>query len=183
MKKTWDKVVLIGFRGAGKTTVGKLLAEKLNLPFLDLDEEVQRRVGLSIKEMVERFGWSYFREREREVLSELIEKEGCVAALGGGSVLHDDLMEKLKCKAFIIYLKISPATAVERISKDSKSEQTRPSLLEVSLAEEVERVLKERSPLYEKHADVIIEADRKELNTIFKEILKHLEVRHGSNHT
>ena len=175
MKKTWDKVILIGFRGAGKTTVGKLLAERLNLPFLDLDDEVQRRVGLSIKEMVERYGWSYFREREREVLEGLIEEEGCVIALGGGSVLHEDLMEKLKNKAFIIYLKISPATAIKRISKDSKSEQTRPSLSNLSLVEEVERVLKERTPLYKKYADIIIEADRGDIDTLFKEILKHLE--------
>jgi len=175
MKKTWDKIILIGFRGAGKTTVGKLLAERLNLPFLDLDDEVQRRVGLSIKEMVERYGWSYFREMEREVLEDLIEKEGCVVALGGGSVLHEDLMEKLKNKAFIIYLKISPATAIKRISKDSKSEQTRPSLSDLSLVEEVEGVLKERAPLYKKYADIIIEADRGDIDTLFKEILKHLE--------
>jgi shikimate kinase len=175
MKKTWDKVILIGFRGAGKTTVGKLLAESLNLPFLDLDDEVQRRVGLSIKEMVERYGWSYFREMERAVLEDLIEKEGCVVALGGGSVLHEDFMEKLRNRAFIIYLKISPASAVERITKDSKSEQTRPSLSNLSLVEEVERVLEERAPLYEKYADIIIESDRKDLNTLLKEILKHLE--------
>jgi shikimate kinase len=175
MKKTWDKIILIGFRGAGKTTVGKLLAERLNLSFLDLDDEVQRRVGLSIKEMVERYGWSYFRERERAVLEDLIEEEGCVVALGGGSVLHEDLMEKLKESAFIVYLKISSASAVERITKDSKSEQTRPSLSDLSLVEEVERVLKERAPLYEKYADIIIEADRTDLNTLLKEILKHLE--------
>jgi shikimate kinase len=175
MKKTWDKVILIGFRGAGKTTVGKLLAERLNLPFLDLDDEVQRRVGLSIKEMVERYGWSYFREMERAVLEDLIEKEGCVVALGGGSVLHVDLMEKLRNRAFIIYLKISSASAVERITKDSKSEQTRPSLSNLSLVEEVERVLKERTPLYKKYADIIIESDGKDLNTLLKEILKHLE--------
>ena len=175
MKKTWDKVILIGFRGAGKTTVGKLLAERLNLPFLDLDDEVQRRVGLSIKEMVERYGWSYFREMERTVLEDLIEEEGCVVALGGGSVLHEDLMEKLKSKAFTIYLKISSATAIKRISKDSKSEQTRPSLSNLSLVEEVERVLKERAPLYEKYADIIIEADRGDIDTLFKKILKQLE--------
>ena len=175
MKKSWDKVILIGFRGAGKTTVGKLLAERLNLPFLDLDDEVQRRVDLSIKEMVERYGWSYFREMERKVLEDLIEKEGCVVALGGGSVLHEDLMEKLRNRAFIIYLKISSVSAVEKITKDSKSEQTRPSLSNLSLFEEVERVLRERSPLYKKYADIIIESDGKDLNTLLKEILKHLE--------
>ena len=175
MKKSWDKVILIGFRGAGKTTVGKLLAERLKLPFLDLDDEVQRRVGLSIKEMVERYGWSYFREMERAVLEDLIEKEGCLVAFGGGSVLHEDLMEKLRNRAFIIYLKISSASAVERITKDSKSEQTRPSLSNLSLVEEVERVLKERTPLYKKYADIIIDSDGKDLNTLLKEILKHLE--------
>ncbi len=174
MKKTWDKVILIGFRGAGKTTVGKLLAERLKLSFLDLDEEIQRRVGLSIKEMVERFGWSYFREREREVLEELLNLKECVVALGGGSILHDDLMEKLKSKSFIIYLKISPDTAVERICKDSKTEQTRPSLSNLSLAEEVERMLKERSSLYQKFADIIIEADTMDLNRLLEKILKHL---------
>jgi shikimate kinase len=125
--------------------------------------------------MVERYGWSFFRKMEREVLEDLIEKEGCVVALGGGSVLHEDLMEKLRNRAFIIYLKISPATAIKRISKDSKSEQTRPSLSDLSLVEEVERVLRERAPLYEKYADIIIEADRKDLNTLLTEILKHLE--------
>ena len=112
---------------------------------------------------------------ERKVLEDLIEEEGCVVALGGGSVLHEDLMEKLRNRAFIIYLKISPATAIKRISKDSKSEQTRPSLSDLSLVVEVERVLKERAPLYKKYADIIIEADRKDLNTLLEEILKHLE--------
>jgi len=71
MKKSWDKVILIGFRGAGKTTVGKFLAERLNLPFLDLDDEVQRRVGLSIKEMVERYGWSFLGRWKKKCLRTL----------------------------------------------------------------------------------------------------------------
>jgi len=172
MKKNWDKVLLIGFRGSGKTTIGKLLAERLSLSFLDLDEEIQRRVGLTIKEMVERYGWNYFRERERESLEDLMNKSRCVVALGGGSVLHADLMEKLKERALIIYLKISAETAVKRIERDPKTEHSRPSLSGLSLEEEAERVLKERVPLYERYADIIIDTDKETVEEVLTEILE-----------
>ena len=91
-----SKIVLIGFRATGKTSVGKELAQILKWNFLDLDEYIQNKTKKSIKKIVEENGWEYFRKIEKECMKEIIDLSNTVVALGGGAVLHEEEMKQLK---------------------------------------------------------------------------------------
>ncbi|RKX62970.1 MAG: shikimate kinase, partial [Thermodesulfobacteriota bacterium] len=123
-----DKIILIGFRCTGKTTIGKKLAEVLNWKFLDLDVEIQKKTGKTIKEMVEEKGWDYFRKLEKEEMKKLKNIKNAVIALGGGSVIHQEEMEKLLNGSLVIWLYSSPEVILERIRKDEKTALQRPPL-------------------------------------------------------
>lgn len=168
-----SKIVLIGFRTTGKTSVGKALAEKLNWKFLDLDEEIQKRTQKSIKEIVEESGWETFRNFERKFLEEILNLEKTVIALGGGSVLHLKEMEELKNKSFVIWLSASKEVILKRLQEDSKSYFQRPPLARsLSLEEEIESLLNEREKLYNYFSHVKIDTSKKTISEVVEEILK-----------
>ncbi len=179
------RIILIGFRGAGKTTVGQGLAQRLGWPFWDLDELIEKKEGCNIKEMVEQKGWDYFRKKEREYLEELGKLEGVVIALGGGAVIHQEAMDRLKEDSLIIYLKTPPEVLAKRIQGDKKSVSQRPSLTHLPLLEEVKKLLQERSPLYEKFAHLVVNSEKKDIIDLIEEITNYLfrEVGNGLNHT
>ncbi|MEF3169315.1 MAG: shikimate kinase [Deltaproteobacteria bacterium] len=149
-----QKVFLIGYRGTGKTQTGRILARFLGRPFIDLDDYICEHEGASIKDMVERNGWPYFRNLEREALQEMCDAEGpLVVACGGGAVLHEDLLERITAAYPVVWLTARKETIVERVLSDERSAGSRPALTNASsLADEVERVISERRPLYERFA-------------------------------
>jgi len=148
------KVFLIGYRGTGKTQTGRILARFLVCPFVDLDDYICEREGASIKDMVERNGWPYFRNREREALQEMCDAVGpLVVACGGGAVLHEDLFERITAACPVVWLTARKETIVKRVLSDERSAGSRPALTNASsLADEVEKVISERRPLYERFA-------------------------------
>lgn len=174
-----NKIVLIGFRATGKTSIGASLAQKLNWKFLDLDEEIQRRTKKSIREIVEEEGWETFRSLERKLLEEIKNLENIVIALGGGSVLHQKEMSDLKQKSLVIWLWASKEIILERIKVDSKTLSQRPSLTNLqTLEEEVENLLKEREKLYNNFSHVKIDTSKKSIFEIVEEILnKFFKIR------
>lgn len=170
-----QKILLIGFRGSGKTTLGRSLALKLGLPFIDADEEIEKKEGLTIKEMVEKKGWSYFRKLERDFLRGLLERENLVCALGGGAILHEEEMERLKKESVIIWVDASIAEIKERLKEDKKGHSQRPALTNLAWEEEIEKIYKERTPLYQKWAHLRVDTTSKSPGVLIKEMVNYLK--------
>lgn len=151
------KILLIGFRGVGKTTIGKKLAERLGLEFLDLDEEIEKREGRTIAEIVQKMGWGHFRELEKIALRSLFGRSNLVCALGGGAVLHSEEMKHLKDESTIVWLKTDLKTIEERLKGDPKTNSSRPKLTDLNLTEEIAKIYGEREPLYRQFSHLIVE--------------------------
>jgi shikimate kinase len=117
-------IVLVGLMGAGKTTVGRRLAQKLGLPFVDADEEIEAAAGMTISEIFERFGEAYFRDGERRVIARLIDGSPKVIATGGGAFMNDRTRALILERATAIWLDSDIDTLVDRVRR----RQTRPLL-------------------------------------------------------
>lgn len=143
-------IVLIGYRGSGKSTVARILSKNTGMERISTDAVIEERAGMTISEYVKKYGWPAFRNLEAEVVAEVAERNGVIIDTGGGVVLRRENIESLKKKGVIFFLTAEPRILAERI----KSENTRPSLKEGKTPwEEVEEVLKERLPFYESAAD------------------------------
>ncbi len=150
---------LIGYRCTGKTRVGKSLAERLGRPFLDTDAEVVRESGMSISDMVDRFGWGYFRDRERRILQRMCKGNDHVIATGGGIILNPRNVADMAAAGRVVWLRARPATIAERMGRDSRTESQRPSLTGKTPVEEIEETLTERLPLYESAMHMAVDTD------------------------
>ncbi len=139
-------IYLIGPRASGKSTLGKILAERLSRPFVDLDDVFREARGESIATLVEREGWERFREIESEILEQTAAVPGQVVATGGGVILSEDNRKTL-AKGLTFYLQADPKRLAERLLADAKPEQ-RPKLTEMGFVEEVAATLREREHLY-----------------------------------
>ncbi len=168
------KIVLIGYRATGKSTVGRLLAENLGLPFIDLDQYLVQKMGRSIREVIAEKGWAYFRAREKEALLEMASRGPMVLACGGGAVLHEEEFTFLKKGTLVVWLSAQPETIAERLSRDSSTKENRPSLTGKNIFEEIKEVLISRLPLYRKFADLIIETDQQSPEEVVERIMEHL---------
>lgn len=169
-----NKIILIGFRCVGKTTIGRKLAQVLNWNFLDLDIVIQEKIGKTIREIVEEKGWEYFRKTESEEMKKLRELENVVIALGGGSVIHKDEMEKLLEDSLVVWLHSSPEVILKRMKEDERTLNQRPALKNLELEKEIEEVLRERIPLYEKFSHLRIDTGEMGIEEVIKKILEKL---------
>ena len=167
-------VVLIGFRGSGKTTLGRLLAAKLKRPFYDVDQEVERRTGRTIREIVEAGGWEAFRNDEKDAIRDLCGLREAILAPGGGAVLDADNVRNLKRSGKLFWLKVNPRTAFSRICSDQSTKSRRPSLTPLDPYEEVVRLIRQREPFYRKAADVVVETDGNAIEVLVQEILDRM---------
>jgi shikimate kinase len=151
-------IVLIGYRGTGKSSVGKLLAERSGRTLISTDAEVVRRAGQSIPEIVTQHGWDHFRDLESEVCRDLAGKDQLIIDTGGGAILRQDNVDQLKSRGILFWLTAEVPTISRRIGGDTQ----RPSLTGAkSFVEEIEEVLRERTPKYRAAADHTIATDRK----------------------
>ena len=148
-------VILVGLPGAGKSTAGRMAAEQLGLPFLDFDEEIERREGRSVAEIFARDGEPHFRVRERALTAELAEAPRMVLAPGGGWAAHPESVALLRPPGRIIYLRIRPETALARLGAERV---TRPLLAGPDPLRELGRLLETREPHY-LSADHVIDVD------------------------
>ncbi len=155
MKKS---IYLIGGRAVGKSSIGKELAQHLGYDFLDSDRMITERHGSSVAEIVQREGWNAFREYEKQVLLDLVGKESCVVATGGGAILHRELWPQIRKHAIVVWLQADLETLAKRIMGDGNSTAQRPSLTGKDVCQEMEEVLRERNPLYKETADCIIDS-------------------------
>ncbi len=139
---------LIGYRGVGKTSVGRLAAQELGCKFIDIDNEVQRKKSASICEIVAEEGWGGFRKAEAEELFKTLSRSQSVVSTGGGAVLHGEFWQQAKGHARVIWLSAQRVELAKRIRGDEKSKTLRPSLTGKSEEQEFEIILNEREPLY-----------------------------------
>lgn len=169
-KKT--NIVLIGMRGSGKTTIGKMLAEKLHKDFLDLDEVLSTKLGTGLAEAINTKGWDFFRDQEANVAQENADRQNSVISTGGGVILRKANVDALKKYGLFIFLSVDPKVLAERIGNDNN----RPPLTKGNTStDELELVLKEREELYNKYADVIIETDSINEEQTIETILEKLK--------
>lgn len=147
-------VVLIGFMGTGKTSVGRLLAGRLGRPFVDIDQKIERHARMTIAEMFATRGEEYFRRRERETVGRVARYRNTVIATGGGVVLDPGNMARLRTGGVIVCLTASVDTILERTGRSN----ARPLLDRTDRRELIARMLAERAPLYA-GADYTVDTD------------------------
>jgi shikimate kinase len=164
-------IVLIGYRGTGKSTVAKLLADKLGRVVVSTDAEIVTRAKQSIPEIVQQFGWEHFRDLESQVCAELAGRDGLIIDTGGGAILRPQNVQALKSTGVLFWLTAQVQTIARRIGGDMQ----RPSLTGTkSFIEEIAEVLRERQPKYQAAADHIIETDGRSLAEVADAILARL---------
>jgi len=161
-------IVLIGMRGSGKTAVGKLLAERLGKKFMEMDELIVQRAGCSILEIVKNHGWEQFREIEAEVTRVAAKLDNVVIATGGGVVTREENIQELKRKGKLVWLNADIETLIKRIGDD----ESRPSLTGKPLREDMATVLAERTPIYQRVADITIDTEGKNPDKVAEEVAK-----------
>lgn len=162
-----SKIILIGFMGCGKSTVGKRLSYAFRKPFLDTDKIIEKKVNMTISELFQEKGEEYFRDMETVCIKELIKESGeYIIAAGGGLVLRSENRRLLKELGRVIYLRAKPDTIYERLKKDS----TRPLLQGDNPKEKIRTMMSERAAVYEEAAQIIVDVDDKEFEEIVKEI-------------
>jgi shikimate kinase len=174
-------IVIIGYRGSGKTTVGRRLADWLGYAFADSDAAVvERFAGMPIKQIWEQHGEPAFRQAEGQVVEELVQQPKCVIALGGGAVIDFNGSSAgreavMSADVLRVYLQADAETLASRIAGDVHSAQSRPSLSGIASAiEEVVTVLAKREPVYRSVADVVVDVARLTPEQAVEAILNHL---------
>ncbi len=167
-------IVLIGYRGTGKSTVGRRIARTLNKSFYDTDEMIQKRDGRVIKEIVEEDGWEFFRKEEKKVIGKLSSVRGSVIATGGGAVMDKKNLNILRRRGFFVWLTADVETIIKRIQKNNISYEQRPSLSQDDLYKETINILEERTPIYKKLADFTVDTSGKNIAGVEKEICSFL---------
>lgn len=168
--KAPTRVFLIGYRGCGKSTVGRLLAQRLGWASVDSDDVVEEQAGKAIAAIFADDGEPAFRDLEERVVAELCERNDTVVSLGGGAVLRPATRERLKAAGPAFWLTASAETLAARIASDLTSGDRRPRLTGLSGLAEVERVLAEREPIYRECATVAIDAEGRSAEVIASEI-------------
>lgn len=164
------KIILIGFMGSGKSTVGRQLAAKLQLPFTDSDAWIEEQSATSVSRIFESEGEAVFRKWEQRYVEQLDEKEEVISC-GGGLPCFHNLMTILQEKGKVIYLKTSVETLVSRLENERKNRPIVASIKDETLTEEITTRLASREPVY-RQANVIIETDGKTIQEIVSEIVE-----------
>ena len=153
-------IVLVGYRGTGKSTVARLLAARLGRELVSTDAEIVKRAKRTISEIVAQEGWGYFRDLESDICKELAVRDQLVIDAGGGAILRAQNVEALKKTGTVCWLTASVETIAKRIGGDNQ----RPSLTGTkSFVDEIQDVLRERTPKYQAAADHIIATDNRSI--------------------
>lgn len=165
-------IALVGLPGSGKSTVGRQLARRLQLPFFDSDHIIEERLGYSIREAFERDGEASFRDREEVVLDELTQNPKAVVSTGGGAVLRPATRQRLRERGQVVYLSSTPEEIYRRLRHD----QNRPLLQVADPLKRLRDLYAVRDPLYRETAHFIIETGRPSVATLVNMIVMQLEL-------
>ena len=167
-------ITLIGYRGSGKSSVARLLATARDMSWIDSDDVIEERTGLSIREIFAQQGESEFRGLEEDVIRELTSRESVIIAAGGGAILSAENRRRMKEAGPVVWLQAGIQQLADRIAQDETTAERRPSLTGRSVAEEIEVVLTTRKPLYDDAATMTIDTDGQSLHQTVTEICRQL---------
>jgi shikimate kinase len=170
------KIILLGYMGSGKSTIGKALANELNLTFIDLDHTIEKQIGMTISDFFETSGELKFRRLENEVLNSILsENDQMILSTGGGTPCYGNNLQFMKSapNAKVFYLKASIKTLTERLLSEKDTRPLIQSIGDEDLPEFIGKHLFERSNFY-LQADHVIDIDQKSVETIVKEIVELL---------
>lgn len=166
-----NNIILIGPMGAGKSTIGKMLARNMNLPFFDSDKEIEHRTGATIPLIFEIEGEPGFRDREVFIIEEITRSSGWVLATGGGAILRTENRALFAERGFVVYLHASVEQQAERTAMDTQ----RPLLQTKDRVGKLSELMKIREPLYREAANLIIETAGKSPKVVVDTIRQHLD--------
>jgi len=166
--KKYKNIYLIGLMGSGKTTLGKVLSKKLDKHFYDSDQVIEEKLGVNVPMIFEYEGEAGFREREKDILKELVSKQNIVLATGGGIILSESNRDLLAKNGIVIYLKSNQKDLVLRM----KNDKTRPLLKNGNVELIIKKLCQEREPLYEEIADFKIATKNKRIYEVVNEIIR-----------
>ncbi len=167
-------IAFIGFRATGKSTVGRILAEKLGRTFVDMDRHLTANFGRDISCWVKLRGWDSFRREESSLLRVLAGSRGIVVSTGGGIVLDPSNREILRKHFFVVWLTATARTIQCRLAGDSRTSGDRPPLTDLPLEQEIECLLRERACLYTECADLILATDESPEADLASTVRDHL---------
>ena len=168
-----DNIYLIGPMGVGKSTIGRLLAAQLNMPFFDSDREIEFVTGADIPWIFDVEGEQGFRIREARMIDTLTQREGIILATGGGAILSPESRRNLHSRGIVVYLRASVAQQLERTGKD----KNRPLLQTENPLAKIKELIKIREPLYRETAHVTIDTSRRSPRSVSTEIVRQLHER------
>lgn len=171
-------IYLMGYRGSGKSTVGKRLAKRLGLPVVDTDTLIEAQASQSIREIFASEGEAGFRQREALAVAQVAAGDApAVVALGGGAMLLPANQQILRSTGSVVWLQGSPAALLERIQADQTTAERRPRLSQHGDYDEVVEVLAAREPIYRQLADLIVDTDQRSPDELVEEIADWLKSR------
>lgn len=167
-------LVLIGYRCAGKSTVGRALAERLTRVFVDTDMLIEEYCEKSVAAIVGKYGWEHFRGLEKEVICGLSQKKNLVIATGGGSVTDEKNVHYLKKSGRLVWLRVGSETIRDRMLQDLDKGCQRPPLTSSGSLGEIKRVMGERFQAYRRAADMVVDTDHLSIGEVVQRIIESL---------
>ena len=168
-------LTLIGYRATGKTTLARLLAERLGWDWIDADVEIERRAGKSIARIFAEDGEPAFRDLEAAVMADLCRRSRLVIAAGGGAPMRPETREAMRAGGKVVWLVARPETILARMSGDATTAGRRPALTDRAGLEEILHLLAKREPIYRQTAHLEIDTEGKTPEQLAEEILGRLE--------
>ena len=165
-------LILIGYRATGKTTLARLLAERLGCDWIDADVEIERRAGKSIARMFADDGEPAFRDLEARAIADLCGRDDLVLAAGGGAPLRPESRQVMRQRGTVVWLVAQPETILRRMSADATTAARRPNLTDKGPLEEILQLLKVREPIYRETAHLQIDTEGKSPEQLADEILE-----------
>lgn len=172
---TGKHLYLAGFRGSGKSSVGRLLAKHLGRPWVDCDDQIEAAAGCSIREIFAEQGETGFRDLEQQAIAAIAALSPAVVSLGGGAVLRAENREQICRSGVCIWLRVDVDTVMRRLTTDTTTADRRPALTALPQREEIEKLLADRSPLYEQVADLQLDTSGRTVAELTQQILRQLE--------
>ena len=160
------RISLTGMMGSGKTSIGKILAKKISLPFYDSDNDIEDKLNIKISGIFEKYGESWFREQEEKICNDILQKEKFVLALGGGAITNKLIRDNIAKNSLLVYLKTDENILFERL----KNDKSRPLLKGTNFKKQINSILKDREKLYSE-SDIIIENNANDIEAVVEEII------------